>query len=347
MKKTILTILFLVSPFLVSADSYDGPYCFEDVSMNTKDSGNGEIVSSIRGTCREIKIYNTVSLDPSLKKDYLLGTHEAIRYGCDREGCAGSTKYSEALLIVSSSTISDEVLDTDSNPLQVSVFDKSFFVPSLVSLFKKENVPFSEDTFPVINLHLFKKEEFEKFQNEYSTVYIPKQLNKDTLMINDDYYSSAKYNVYTFLYQEYGKYIHAPKGELNESQYADFVYTKNILSNKDLGIKVVQAGRTSVASVSLTSPLVQVTNHWLFTKKNGKITLVWKSVDYSLNDGTVKTITLDDKNVSTALLFAGHSSLQKTASTSSSTLENLTKSSPVQKMSVFKRFVQFVTSWFR
>lgn len=102
MKKTFLILAFLVSitPLFVSADSYDGPYCYESVDGGVYSQSEDE--KHIRGTCKFLDSVNSsVSLEKSLQNDYLLATHKGIDSTCDNEykgimSC-NTTKKSEIL----------------------------------------------------------------------------------------------------------------------------------------------------------------------------------------------------------------------------------------------------------
>ena len=130
---------------------------------------------------------------------------------------------------------------------------------------------------------------------------------------NHDLRSTSENNMITFLYQEYGKYIHAPKGDIYESSYTDVEKSTGLLTNKDLGITVTQA-RYALPTVSPMSPLDTVTNYWLYTKKNDKLVLAWQKTEYTLDDGSVKTVTKDDKNITATMLFRGSKSIPTSSS---------------------------------
>jgi hypothetical protein len=308
---------------------------------------------AIRGTCKIVTIYNSVSLDSSLKKDYFLGTHDAVGYDCDGyiSYCEKSTKNSEILLLTSSSTIKEKIADTNSEPVHFALFDKSFFKPKLESLYKKSGLPFSEELFPETNFVLLKKDEFEKIKNTDMLVHFPSPLETDTLVTISEYLPKA---VYTFLYQEYGKYIHAPKGIVSESQYAQFKNTKNIISNNDLQIKDMSSRRGYIVAVPVTSPLSSVTNHWLYSQENGELVLSWQKVEYTFDDGSVKTVTNGDKNISVASLFSGHSTTVASSTMAATSSENVSATDtsavvPVvaQEKSFFARLIASIMSWFK
>lgn len=359
MKKLYITFtaFLLIVPLFVSADSYDGPYCFEDPKMNTKVEGSYGS-STIRGTCKEIQIYTSVSIDPALKKDYLLGSHIPIGYDCYRASCGTYTKYSETVMFTSTSTLLGSTVQAGSEPSSVALFDRSFFIPSLTKLFKNEGLSFSPDSFPNVSIHILKKDEIDTIEKQMGYSLFEKY-KKDALIQIDNYdlRSSTENDVITFLYQEYGKYIHAPKGNVYESNYVDVEKNKNLLNNNDLGITITQA-RSYLPTVSPASPLASVTNYWLYTKKNNKLVLSWQKTEYALDDGSIKTVTKDDNNVNASLLFKSASpSSASTVNSSASTSENNvvqnnetvnnSGSTVTQNVSLFQRFINFIASWFK
>lgn len=359
MKNTFLTLVVvaLFAPLFVSADSYDGPYCFEDASLTDKTSDDYATRdnNNIRGTCKEVGIKTVVSLDPILQKDYFLGTHAPIEYNCDRGGCEGKTTYSEHLFLTSSSTLEAQTMGVEESPLQYALFGKAYFVPLLSNMFKESNLPFSENTVPNLGIYVFKKSELDEIQKVDPRVYLgdysEDSFKMDSLKAQKDY-SPERYAVYSFNYQEYGKYIYAPKGTLVESQYAGFEKAGNILSDKDLQI-MTEGYRGSVLVVPVTSPLKSVANYWIYTKKDGKLVLSWQKSEYVLDNGQVKIVTSSDKNISAALLFSNAFPPPKTIPPSIEPASSTASTSPVfpvvteQKKGFFARALDLILSWFR
>ena len=250
MKKILLFSLafLLVTPFMVSADSYAGPYCFEDPSMTT--STYKPERDSIRGTCKEVETKTVVSLDPALRKDYFLGTHAPIKYGCEM-GCGFETTYSEYLFLTSDLTLEVQTIGVEESPIQYALFEKKYFVPLLSKMFKESSVSFSESTLPNLGIRIFKKSELDEAQKIQETfapiMLVPEDVKIDYLNEGRQHFSET-YTIYSFNYIEYGKGIYAPKSTLAESQYADFEKSENILSNKDLQISS-SGGRNALLSV--------------------------------------------------------------------------------------------------
>lgn len=350
MKKILLVILAgaLVVPFFVSADSYDGPYCFEKPGDYAGVTDTGVANGGVRGTCKEVQTQTVVSLDPALQKDYFLGTHAPVEYGCDPTGCVGATTYSEYLFLTSSSTLEAQNTGVEESPLQYALFGKAYFVPLLSKMFKASSVSFSESTLPNLGINIFKKSELDEIQKVESS-FIPENAKMDSL--NTSYtYLPERYTIYSLNYQEYGKYIYAPKGTLAESQYADFEKATNILSDKDLQV-TLEGGRNLTAVVPITSPLKSVANYWLYTKKDGKLTLAWQKSEYGLDNGQVKVVTGADKNITSALLFSNAFPAPETATPSLESTSSTASTSatlPVeQKKGFFARVLDLILSWFR
>lgn len=353
MKKIFLTFvaLSLFTPFFVSADSYDGPYCFEKPGDWDSHGVPGE---GIRGTCKEVEIKTAVSLDPILQKDYFLGTHAPIFYGCER-GCEFQTKYSEQLLLTSSSTLMGSVGGVvDEKPLQYALFGKAYFVPLLSKMFKEQGVVFSESNMPEVDISLFNKSEVDQSKkiSPWDPLVVPENAKIDSLNIDKASFPH-RYNIHTFNFVEYGKYIYAPKGELAESQYVEIVNGK-ILSDNDLQIKGVSIGRGgNMLVVPITSPLKSITNYWLYSKKNGKIVLSWQKSEYALDNGQVKVVTATDRNISVALLFSNAFPAPATTphfieSTSSATsTSGVLPIATEQKVGFIARFFNLILSWFK
>lgn len=345
MNKKILFVLFfilIIAPFLVLADSYDGPYCYEDPNDFNYRTYNDD-PRHIRGTCKEIEIFTVVSLDPALKKDYLLGEHSPVCLYPDRY-CADWSKYSEEVSFSGTNEIKQQSSGIEDNSFNIAIFDKQFFLSKLASMFKKENIPFNENNIPNISISILKKDEIA--QNEHAISLLETKMDspkKGKIYGEDD--DKEAYIISTIDYLEYGKHIYAPKGELVELQYADIKKGKNMLNNKDLGItseSYGKGGRTAI--VALTSPLKSATNYWMYTKINGKITLAWQKSEYALDSGKVKTITENDKNVSAALLFSNSSNEEKPSASNNSPV---VEQPVVQKKGFFSRILDTILSWFK
>jgi hypothetical protein len=353
--------LLILTPLFVSADSYDGPYCFEDPKMNSEEYVGS---STIRGTCKQITITNTVLLDQSLSNDYYLGRHEAVGFDCFRGSCSSYSKYSEILTITNSTSLSSDYPKIRQLPKEYALFDRNFFNSKLSNISKEYKSTFSLASFETINVNLFQNE--SDFKNAENTGYWSEekgQRKTDTLYNNGNYGDSTKeFKVFTFAYKEYGKHIFAPKGELTESQYTDFKVPNNLPQEKDLGISAVMV-RGLVPIVKVTNPLISINNYWLYTKQDGKLTLSWQKTEYTLDDGSVKTITKDDKNVNVAMLFnkkAKEETVASSSTTTSTTTDPAQKSEKNQKhikpvpsplpvleeISLFQKFINFLASLF-
>jgi hypothetical protein len=328
----ILAAVSILTPFMVYADSYNGPFCYESKSETSTDNPDP---SGIRGTCKVVQMKDVVNLDSAMQKDYFLGTHGAIF--CGRGGCGDTMMYSESLTVNDSSTTEVSISENDyygSGPTEFAVFDKSFFLPLLLNQFKQNNLNYSENDFPPIVINIYEPEEFNELQYG-NTVQEDKMdtLQKDV---------QGEYSIDTFSYQEYGKYIWGPKADIVESQYADL--NKNgeesaDLTDKDLGISYEDAGHGGpIPTVSIISPLDSVTNYWIYSQINGKPTLSWQKTEYGMDDGTIKTILPTISNTTTT-------TVNKTASTTSSTS---TAQNPVPAgKNIFQRIWDFVLSWFK
>lgn len=324
MKKICLFLigLTILTPVLVFADSYDGPYCFEPKSYTNADAPDP---NGIRGTCKEIQVKDIVTLDPALQKDYFIGTHDAIGYGdCYRGGCDSYTKYSEQLVIYSSSTAVISSEDPTGVPTEAAVFDKSFFLPLLTNQFKQNHLNFSASDFPPITIDVIDS-------HEVSSSEITSQNEMDVL--NSNYFLS------TLNYQEYGKYIWGPTSSIVESQYVDLYKNDGVSTEKDLGISYTNVESSNIPIVSPVDPLNSVTNYWIYTQKDNKLALVWQKTDYGLDDGSIKTITPNNDN------FGVLATVAPTTTPSSSIAQTPTPASVGGN--IFQRVWNFILSWFR
>lgn len=326
----LLVALSILTPFLVSADSYDGPYCYEPKSYTTADNPDP---NGIRGTCKVVQIKDIISLDPALQKDYFIGTHGAIGIDCDRE-CADTTKYSEVLQIYSSSTVILDEDQPDYVPTQVAVFNKSFFLPLFLGQFKQNNLNFSESNFPPIMIYVYQPAEFNKIQQE-DPDQIPKNITMDVLENNGGLY----YSLSTLSYQEYGKYIWGPQADVVESQYADLNKNGKALTSQDLGIGYAGSHGGAVPVVSVVDPLESVTDYWVYSQTNGKPSLSWQKTEYGLDDGTVKTVA--PGNNSTTVDLMGNP-----ASTTAPQNPAAQNPAPAEK-NIFQKIWDFILSWFK
>lgn len=373
MKKifSAFVVVILLAPTFAMADDgpqfncWDPKLTLEETRTDYHPSGDSPRVAlenKDRGTCKKVDVSTIVSIDPLLRKDYFLGAHFPIKYNCDEFGtCDKKTTYSESLFVTSSSTLESKTVGVEENPLQYALFDKSYFAPQLSGMYKKAGLSFSERLFSDTSINVYNKNELPlipEFENLLSG-----KVKTDTPLVNElaQHYNtfwsdsqitdSAEFVINSFNYQEYGKYITAPKAELAESQYAEFEKGGVILSDSDLQIKKEFWGHWSSLTqpvVPLTSPLKSVKNYWLYTKKNGKLTLAWQKSEYGLDNGTVKTVTNADKNISAALLFSNAQGTTVSTSSVPTSTEGISAVPQTEeKVGFFARFFRFIFSWFK
>ncbi|MBU6388371.1 hypothetical protein KGQ72_00610 [Patescibacteria group bacterium] len=344
-----LALLLLAMPLYTRADSYEGPFCFENPKdFQVSSDGSTDDPSHVRGTCKAIEKDLIVSLDSGLMPDYFLGTHQTVGAGCDFTGCAYGATYSEDDFLTSSSSLTNvhgavDFWDSgDSDIPSYTLFEKSFFIPILAKAFKSAGLSFSPDSMPMINIRVFKPSELpevQKYNGDDSSNYA---LN--VLLPRDNNRLSPTYN--TTDYQTYGKHIFAPKGTVVESQYIDMKGSP-ALSDTDLQISSVPVYKGSYAFVvPVTSPLASVKDYWVFIKENGKLVLKWDKSEYGLDNGKVRTITSADKNVTAALLFGDTFGRQDTA-TSSVNASSTVAQTPGANTGFFSRVIGIILSWFR
>lgn len=353
-------VISLTAPFFVSADSYNGPSCFdekitdESTRQNLIQEGQGDLYdinNKVRGTCKKMEVSTIVTLDPSLQKEYILGEHSPvdIEYSDDPL----QSKYSEQLFLTSSSSLKTISSSISENPTLYALFDKAYFLPLLSKMFNDKGISFSGTGFPDVTIYVLKKDEISSADLPY-VLPIVSNVAPDSLYVQtaggalaaniSQSQGSQKvdtYDAYSFKYQEYGKHIYAPKGDLVESQYVDVISGGNILTNKQLQISQESYGhwgRLSQSVVPITSPLVSVTNYWTFTKRDGKLVLVWQKSEYVLDDGSMKVITNADANVNAAIIFGHNAAMIPSVSTTT----------PVgEKKGFFSWIIDMVLSWFR
>jgi hypothetical protein len=320
----ICTVLLSI-PVLASADSSPQINCFDQKLTQAQVQENSGLFTPAEiaraDTCHKVIVSNKISIDPALQKDFLIGWHEPISFNCSDEGCS-STKFSERVRLTASTTVSDIEFApnyTESNssvqiaPIAYAVFDTQYFIPLLTNAFHKAGLSFSlKDTFNnlVLDLYIFQKAEFDVV-NSGSQPFLagisPDVVNgqPDTLL----HAYQNQYILYSFDYQKYGAHIHGPRlGNLVESQYVPIEGPGKRLTDADLQISIEHTGHNYAVPqpvVPLTSPLRAVTNYWMYTKKDSKLVLQWQKVEYGVDDGSIKTLTNADTNVSAAMLFGG------------------------------------------
>lgn len=337
MNKYIFLVIFLITPFAVRADSYPGARCTEDPSIyaNSTDPEMAD-PSHIRGTCKTVQRFTVVTLDPALSGAYFLGTHNSIGTDCDITGCYYTSKFSEEIFLVSSSSISQSTSGIADTPEGVALFEKKFFVPTLTKLFRTANTPFSEETMPETVIQVYQKSELAEIK-KIDGISDPVM---DTLLLEP----SHKPIINTLNYTAYGSAIYGLKADSEpiEAHYIDVERNGNMLTAKDLQITKTSGYKGQDYNVvPIASPLSKATNYWMFTKKDGKLVLAWQKSEYMLDTGTVKTITAADKNVSTAFLFGG------TPATTTSTATSSIPVSPEAKNGFFSAIINWILSWFR
>lgn len=350
----VLALFALSIPSYAYADAYEGPYCYEPPTGGFY-SGVAD-PDHIRGTCKPIEKTLVVSLDPNIAPNYFLGTHSVATGFCDPTGCGYYAKYSEYDFLTSSTSLasvhpaSSDYDNGTPDPAYYVLFEKSFFVPILEKAFQNAGLSFSADTMPAVRIGVFMPSELvELKRNELSVADYKYTMN--VLFPKLDAQDPWMYIFNTTDYQAYGMHIFAPKSDIAESQYITMEGKNPALSDANFGITNMGGykGRY-VWTVSPTSPLASVKDFWVFTKEGDKLILAWQKSEYVLDNGSVKTVTNADKNISAALLFSKGAtpsvSKQQTALTSTST-STATSTTNVEKKGFFSWIIDTILSWFR
>lgn len=356
----ILAVLLLVTPFLSFADSYDGPYCFE----NPTQSEYNDDPNHIRGTCKPVELTSIVSLDTSLQNDYLLAQHTPIDLLCER-GC-DTTKYSEIIQpTITSLTFSYDVAyeyqvyDTSSGetkstgaiyyPDTAILLDKKYVLDYISSVYRQSGIKFENNKFPQIvlmNRNEMKKVDKGSVGYSYDDLLALFNGKNDPLYVDvgkgpSSISSNSSPSIYTFNYTDFGRHIFSLKGSLIESNYLDFDKTK--LPPQD--IKVESGGKGgSKYVVPITSPVKSVKNYWIFTKKDGRIVLAWQKSEYGLDNGKVDVASNANIKVN------GSSSDNPTniAPSPTTNTNNVPATLPTeQKKGFFSKLLDFILSWFK
>jgi hypothetical protein len=333
----VLLSLLIVAPFHAFADAYGGPYCYESTHATSDDSPDPD---AVRGTCRELKIMDVVSLDPALQPDYLLGSHESLWID----------KYSEIFHITSSSTLEISKRYLDDAPQRVAVFDRSFFLPLLAKLFAASNLSFEVKGFPAVSFFVYEPTKYAYLKSQVGTPNESARLPVTKLdSLESNRYYGDGYSSVTTSYVEYGKHIYAPDSAILESQYAD-LHTNGRdqkRSDKDLGITYM-GFHEGVPTVSLTNPLVSVADYWVYTRINGKLVLSWQKTAYTLDDGSIKTVATAEKNVGIAI--GKNPSETKVASATTTHTATGTQKPPAVETPMhegfFAKVMKWIASWF-
>ncbi len=280
MKKSflILPVLLLVAPFLTFADTYDGPYCFENPDQYS-DSYYGYDYDSnhIRGTCKSVEMTSIVSLDTSLQNDYLLAQHKPIILSCDRS--CGITKYSEIIqptitvLTFADNDIAREYPTYDYSSGQPTEYantaillDKKYVLDYISSVYEKSGIKLDNNKFPqIVLMDRGEIKEVESAGYSYDNLLALFNGQNDPLYVGAGkglIGNNSSPSIYTFNYSDFGKHIYSLKGSLIEYNYLDFDKTK--LPPQD--IKIESAGKDDDKYVvPITSPVKSV--------KDGKIVL--------------------------------------------------------------------------
>lgn len=355
MKKIFLAFLALVlfTPFLVSADSYNGPYCYENP---VEYSNYGDDPEHVRGTCKPVELTSIISLDTSLQDDYLLAQHDPIKLFCER-GCE-TTKYSEIIQpTIMSLTFSDydvayeyQVYDVSSGvtkstgsvyyPDTAILLDKKYVLDYLSSVYKQSGIKLENNKFPQIvlmNRNEMKKVDKGSVGYSYDDLLALFNGKNDPLYVGvgkGPISNNSSPSIYTFNYSDFGKHIFSLKGSLAESHYLDFDKTKLPPQDiKDDGSKYV---------VPITSPVKSVKNYWVFTKKNGKIVLAWQKSEYGLDNGKVNVVSNDAVKESDSLSVAQDAA---PSVVHAPITEQVTQKE--EKVGFVARFFARIMSWFK
>lgn len=359
MKKSFLVLaLLLATPFLTYADSYDGPYCFENPTQYSNPDYNDD-PSHIRGTCKPVEMTSIISLDTALQNDYLLAQHQPIDLLCER-GC-DTTKYSEIIQpTVTVLTFADEDVAREYQSYDYSsgeakptgpvyyadtavLLDKKYALDYISSVYKQSGIKLETNKFPqIVLMNRDEMKKVDKSSVEYSYDDLLALFNGK----NDPLYlgkgpigSNSSPSIYSFNYSDFGKHIYSLKGSLAESHYLDFDKTKLPPTE----IKAESAGKAGIKYVvPITSPVKSVKNYWIFTKKDGRVVLVWQKSEYGLDNGKV------DVASNTNIKINGSSSDNSTNIAPPPTTNNIPATLPTeQKKGFFSRLLDFILSWFK
>lgn len=356
----ILAALLLATPFLTFADSYDGPYCFENPTQYSNSDYNDD-PSHIRGTCKPVELTSIISLDTSLQNDYLLAQHTPIDLLCER-GC-DTTKYSEIIqptitvLTFANEDIAHEYQAYDyssgvakpTGPIYYAdtaiLLDRKYVLDYISSVYGQSGIKLENSKFPqIVLMDRNEMKKVDKWSVGYSYDDLLTLFNgkKDPLYVSvgkGPISNNSSPSIYTFNYSDFGKHIFSLKGSLTESNYLDFDKTK--LPPQD--IKAESAGKSGVKYVvPITSPVKSVKNYWIFTKKDGKVVLAWQKSEYGLDNGKVDVASNSNIKVN------GPSSDNPTNIAPSPTTNNVPTTLPIeQKKGFFSRLLDFILSWFK
>ena len=360
MKKSflILALLLLATPFLTFADSYDGPYCFENPADFQNQTYNDD-ENHIRGTCKSIELTSVVSLDSSLQNDYLLAQHNPIDLLCERD--CETTKRSEiiqpttATLTFSNQDITREFQGYDYSSGEskslgliyddtVAVLDKKYVLDYISSVYKQFGKKLDYNKLPQIVL--MDQNEMKKV-DKGSVGYSYDELlalfkGNDPLYVEKGLIGdNSSPSIYSFNYSNFGKHIASLKGSLSEYRYIDLDKTK--LPSVD--IKAISSGRGRIVyTVPITSPIKSAKNYWIFTEKNEKIVLAWQKSEYILDNGTTKVDT--NTNIKVNSSPSSNNSTNIVSSSTSNVLNTLPAEQPAeQKKGFFSRLLDFILSW--
>jgi len=362
MKKLLLILpLLLLAPFLTFADSYDGPYCFENPAR-WSNSGYNDDPNHIRGTCKPVELTSIVSLDTSLQNDYLLAQHKPITLFCERN--CGTTKYSEIIqptitvLTFTNEDVAREYQAYDysssgelkpTGPIYYAdtaiLLDKKYVLDYISSVYRQSGITLENNKFPQIvlmNRDEMKKVDKGSVRYSYDDLLALFNGKNDPLYVGEGkglIGSNPSPSIYTFNYSDFGKHIFSLKGSLTESNYLDFDKTK--LPPQDIKAEIYYRGRVKYV-VPITSPVKSVKNYWIFTKKDGKVVLAWQKSEYGLDNGKVDVASNSNIKVNVS------SSDNPTNIAPAPTTNNIPATLPTeQKKGFFSRLLDFILSWFK
>ena len=327
-----------------------------------------DVYNKVRGTCKMVGVTYDVSVDPAIQKDYILARHAPIYlYLQLPDGFDIFSNYSETIEFNSEKSFeysTGQDYNINSYPI---LLDKEYVDRYLNTVYKKSNLGVV-DYNKLPRIVLLSKDELKvPTDTNYAgkpAKYTSDDFNNFIKGKDDPIYSEVSFDeysgpsIYSFSYKDFGKHIYAIKGEgyLKESNYVASSTLLPVPLKDGVERQWFSHGNYSPSDafniVSVTSPIKAKKEYWVFTKENhkgnNKLILAWQKTEYTLDDGSIRTVLSTDKNVNIATLFGKLSSNSATsvpqvlqASSTSVTEQSIGKSN------LITRFLNMVRSWFK
>ena len=327
---TLIICLVCIAPMQVRADDGTSPVNCTWPKLSKEEMLAAEKTNTynesdkMRGTCKYIRIVDTISLDKSVSDKYYLGTHIAI-YIHKTTYTDSAKSYSEYISLnlnqlsnatntVKNESISDEGVGALKPPVNSILVDKKLLNDYMNTVANNSKLPgslksWTDDQTLNTGIGILNKAEFKNLGVDLEKYLADNKLITDKItLFKVDHTADFGYNIPESLYKYvttnvkiFDKMIYG----LDLSKYTDpEVYMSMIYESQyspifdsgspqlgELGITLQPGKHGDFYAVPVTSPIKSIDNYWKYIMVDDKVVIVWEKAIYKLDDGTTKVST--------------------------------------------------------